>query len=336
MKFNYQTHANKPGIYKITNTHTSRIYIGQAQKLKNRWNDHKRHLLYGTHSNKFLQNDFNKCREELRHDDFLEFDVLEVMEGSTKEQRCAREEVLIQKVWDQCVNCYNIKKEVASKDRTCYSRTPEETSKIISENSKKYWSDPEWKAAQLEKMKLNAQKEEYRAKLSVSSKLMWSSEEFKASQKEKLKAAAANRPAEIEQRRIERSAATRRATLEKIKLYGVLIAPDGTEHEVWNVRRFASEHGLESNRRQLLRVLNGTRDTCKGWRNKTPRIPRAAAPLKKYIYTIQSPDGSIHCITFLKQFIKDNPQLGLKYTGLHGLVNGNIDHYKGWKRYPQL
>lgn len=335
MKFNYDGHSLKPGIYKITNTQTSRVYIGQAKDFKKRWYDHKRHLLYGTHSNKFLQNDFNKCLAEQGNDDFLVFEVMEVMEDSTKEQRCAREEALIQEVWDKCVSCYNIKKETFSKDRTCYSRTPEETASLISANSKKFWSDPDWKTAQVAKIQLNAQKEEYKAKLSASAKRVWSSEEFKASQKEKLKLAVANRPAEVEQLRIERSVTTRRVTMEKRKFYGVLISPDGTEHEVWNISRFASEHGLANNRCQLIKVLNGTRDTCKGWKNKVPRGPTVATPLKKYIYTIQSPYGHIYCITFLNQFIADNPDLGLRPTGLHGLVSGDIDDYKGWKRYPQ-
>jgi hypothetical protein len=91
MKLFYEQNSLKPGIYQIVNTQTKRIYVGQAKRFKQRWLQHRHQLLKGSHGNSFLQSDFNKCREELGHDDFLEFRILEVMEGSTKEQRNKRE-----------------------------------------------------------------------------------------------------------------------------------------------------------------------------------------------------------------------------------------------------
>lgn len=110
MRFFYNEHSLISGIYKIINTHTNRIYIGQAKEFKERWKKHRGSLLNNKHQNRFLQADFNKSREELGHDDFLEFHVLEVMENSTKEERNKREEEWIAKHWDKQNLCYNLTK----------------------------------------------------------------------------------------------------------------------------------------------------------------------------------------------------------------------------------
>jgi hypothetical protein len=109
MKLFYAQQSLKSGIYKILNTHTNRIYIGQAKRFKQRWSQHKYHLLKGSHGNTFFQHDFNKCKEELGHDDFLEFHVLEVMEGSTKEARNKREEQTYDEL-KSCFEVYNVQK----------------------------------------------------------------------------------------------------------------------------------------------------------------------------------------------------------------------------------
>lgn len=127
MRFIYQEHSLKPGIYKILNTHTNRVYIGQAKEFKARWNGHKRSLITEKHQNKFLLNDFRKCSEELGHDDFLEFHVLEIMEGSSKEERNLKEEEWIAKFWDKQQLCYNFKQKTEAQERSCFSLTPEET-----------------------------------------------------------------------------------------------------------------------------------------------------------------------------------------------------------------
>ena len=140
MKFIYQEHANLSGIYKILNTHTSRIYIGQAKLLKVRWNQHKSSLLNSKHQNRFLQADFKKCREELGHDDFLEFHVLEMMEGSTKEERGLREEHWIAQWFDSGKQCYNLIPKAISREG-CPSKNPEETKAKKSAKGKELWSD---------------------------------------------------------------------------------------------------------------------------------------------------------------------------------------------------
>ena len=169
MKFNYQSHSLKPGIYKITNTSSNRIYIGQAQKIKNRWQGHSISLRGNKHQNKFLQNDFNKCKEELGHDDFLVFEVIEVMEGSTKEERNKREEWWISQHYDDQAACYNFKEKVEGKERSCFSLTPEETKRKQSAAHKANWENPE-----------------FREKIIASQKERWADEEYKRDMLQKL------------------------------------------------------------------------------------------------------------------------------------------------------
>ena len=46
------------GIYKITNSHTGKSYIGQSKNIEKRINDHIKELNEGTHHNKDLQKDW--------------------------------------------------------------------------------------------------------------------------------------------------------------------------------------------------------------------------------------------------------------------------------------
>lgn len=187
MKFNYESHSLKSGIYKITNTHTGRVYIGQAKEFKNRWKGHASSLRAGKHQNKFLQNDFNKCKEELGNDDFLVFDVLEVMEGSTKKERSDREELEIAKYFDKCKTCYNIKEKAGDTERSCYSKTPEETSRKQSERMKELWQDPEYVAKVKPAFEAAVHDPAIREKLSQVRKERWADPEYKASMSEKIK-----------------------------------------------------------------------------------------------------------------------------------------------------
>ena len=50
----------KSGIYQIRNTKDNKIYIGSAVNLNKRKNNHFSHLRRNLHSNKHLQNAFNK------------------------------------------------------------------------------------------------------------------------------------------------------------------------------------------------------------------------------------------------------------------------------------
>lgn len=189
MQFNYQSHSLKPGIYKITNLHSGRYYYGSAKQFKNRWHAHKAELLKGRHANRFLQNDFNKCKAELGHDNFLVFDVIEVMENSTQEERTAKEQSFIDKFFDGCKQCYNIRKDAITSERSCYSNTPEETKEKKSKLMRQLWQDPEYREKVIPHLQANWENPEYREKISVARKETWNDPEFRASMSEKIAAA---------------------------------------------------------------------------------------------------------------------------------------------------
>jgi len=52
------------GIYCIENIVNHKKYIGLSRNIKRRFSDHRAHLRTNTHNNKFLQEDFNNCKEE--------------------------------------------------------------------------------------------------------------------------------------------------------------------------------------------------------------------------------------------------------------------------------
>lgn len=66
---------NRAGIYIITSTENSRVYIGSTVNFKNRWKHHRVSLRRGVHSNPHLQRAWNKYGE-----DTFEFGVLEYLD----------------------------------------------------------------------------------------------------------------------------------------------------------------------------------------------------------------------------------------------------------------
>ena len=52
------------GIYKIINTKTDKVYIGQSSAYLNRWHTHKSRLRNNKHDNPSLQEDYNTYGEE--------------------------------------------------------------------------------------------------------------------------------------------------------------------------------------------------------------------------------------------------------------------------------
>lgn len=103
----------------IFNNYNWRIYVGSSKSFWKRWNDgHHKSLLRNKHSNRFLQADYNKCKEELGHDDFLEFHVIQDMPGSSREERLAIEENWIKVHFDNGKQCYNLSDKAVSREDT--------------------------------------------------------------------------------------------------------------------------------------------------------------------------------------------------------------------------
>ena len=90
--FFYNGDSAKSGIYEIRNRLTNRSYIGQSGRITKRWQDHKKVLSSEKKTNKFLLADYKKCKELLGHDDFLEFHIIEVLDGISRAERLQKEE----------------------------------------------------------------------------------------------------------------------------------------------------------------------------------------------------------------------------------------------------
>jgi len=123
MNIQYKNSANKNGIYFIRNIINGRLYVGSTVRFKKRSHDHIASLKTNRHSNKYLQNDFNKCGEEA----FI-FEVIEVVEE--KSQLLIREQYYIDQFYDSQDQCYNFRK------LACDSRAGKKNKNPIAENSK--------------------------------------------------------------------------------------------------------------------------------------------------------------------------------------------------------
>src|SRR5258705_5831466 len=71
-----------PGIYIILNTKNGKVYLGQTQNIRIRWNRHKRDLIKGNHPNKHLQLAWNKYGEKA-----FQFKILERCEVDKLNER---------------------------------------------------------------------------------------------------------------------------------------------------------------------------------------------------------------------------------------------------------
>lgn len=249
MRFHYQEHSLKSGIYKIVNTHTNRVYIGQAKEFKERWSSHRYQLRNGKHQNKFLLGDFNKCLAVLGHDDFLEFHVLELMEVSTRVQRNEREEWWIAQVYDKGHSCYNFQLKAAG-----WTQPTEEAIANRSRTMKERWQDPAFKAstgANISKALMGHEVSEItRQNMSIA-------------RKGKPNGKLGSAHSDEAKRKISKSLV---GSARRAKTYDVvLIAPDGTTYQkVTNLAKFATEHRLH--KQDLHRVVTGKRASCKGWK----------------------------------------------------------------------
>lgn len=284
MKLNYQEHSLKPGIYKIINTRTNRVYVGQAKEFKARWRGHCSSLLNNKHQNKFLLNDFKKCREELGHDDFLEFYVLEVMENSTKEARNKREEEFIAQYWDRQDLCYNFKQKIAGKERSVFSNTPEETKELLSQAQKRLWQDPEERQKRIE-----GRDGKRREKIGKACSEMWTSmteeQKHEISQKRVQLTQESWADPEIRQKRLDglRTNSWKVSKAQKklaqdpehrakliaqgqkyAKTYQML-NPEGQLIEIHNMTKFCRENELT--KQHMIAVAKGREPSHKGWTN---------------------------------------------------------------------
>jgi group I intron endonuclease len=107
MLFNYEGNSLKSGIYEIINCVNGKRYIGSSKEFKSRWKGHFNSLTKNKHKNKHLQYSFIKYSNALGNNNFLEFHIIEIMEGSTKEERKIREEFWINFCLKENIDLYN-------------------------------------------------------------------------------------------------------------------------------------------------------------------------------------------------------------------------------------
>lgn len=156
MQMIYGSHGKRGGIYKITNSLNGRVYIGSAKHFSKRWNQHRVALLKGRHSNKFLQKDFDKCLAEQSNDNFLVFEIVQVIEGvNFQEERFKAEQSFIDELFDKCITCYNMQKRVSAfpVNKGKAFRHKSETKELIANSSRERWADPDYKTTVIQKMK---------------------------------------------------------------------------------------------------------------------------------------------------------------------------------------
>lgn len=145
VQFNYNGLSKSSGIYVIFNNHNWRIYVGSTKQFFKRWVDgHYKSLQGDRHSNKFLQSDFNKCRQELGHDNFLEFHIIQDMPKSTREERLLVEDKWIKVHFDHGKQCYNLTDRAISREGL-ELKNSKQTKQKQSEASKKNWQNSEYK-----------------------------------------------------------------------------------------------------------------------------------------------------------------------------------------------
>lgn len=263
MKLNFNNNELKQGIYVSINKHSNRIYVGKTIiNFKERWNEHVRLLLQNKHFNKFLQRDYNKCKKKLEHDDFLEFHIIEILESPTQEEISKMEQFYILSIFDNQEFCYNIKKGSEEKERSCFSNTPEKTKKIHSENSKKMWSNPEFKEKMRKSFIGRKASENAKKKMSTKKKERWKN---KTEEERKNQIAGFIEYNEIKKGKIDEN--SRGMNNPRAKIYDniKLMSPNGeifTKIECLNV--FCRKNGLDPS--HMIKVLNKKLKTHKGWK----------------------------------------------------------------------
>lgn len=115
--------STNSGIYRIENTKTRKVYIGQAGNLRKRYLDHISALRRDNHDNSYLQNAWNKYDEE----DFV-FSILEECEADKLAQQ--------EQHWMDYYRCYdrrygyNINPSSTNNPMLGQTHTPEARAKI--------------------------------------------------------------------------------------------------------------------------------------------------------------------------------------------------------------
>lgn len=235
----YNGHSKSSGVYRILNKVNGRIYIGSAKEFKSRLTSHLSSLRRGTHHNKFLQNDFNKCSEEA-----FVFEVLEVVSGSSDNRKQTEQVYLDENFLRGNDLCYNAIKTSTVYEYKAKRKTPsDETRKKISESRK---GIPAW------------------------NKGVCGYQGSPCSEEKKDKISKANKGRKVPRELVEKQMAAR-GDYSGLKSHNVkrltdlsLISPEGIKYETIEcLTVFCSEHGLSQ--KSMWKVVNRKTASYKGW-----------------------------------------------------------------------
>lgn len=234
------------GIYLIRCKDTNKNYVGQSINIARRIQAHKCQLRNNTHANEYLQAAWNKYLEES-----FEFLTLELVEP---EFLTAREIFYIKNYQSSLrQHGYNLSFPDATKE---HFRHTEEAKRKVSE-----------------KKKGTIVSDATKAKLSKAVKVCG----YKHSKETLALISAANRGKRLSEWHINRIKQSKLGiarteevkkaiskSKDKYKTSGVLISPTGERVEVFGLRAFCKEKGLDHT--HIGRVLSGKAKTHKGWR----------------------------------------------------------------------
>lgn len=279
MLFNYSGHSNKPVIYLIYNTHSHGIYVGQGSECKRRWmRGYAQTLPRGRCHNRHMQNDYNLCLNLLGHNDFLEFHVLRVMEGSTQSEREKIEGKFISFFKRLGYHVYN------NIDNPNSPVLSEQTKQKISYAKKAFYQTAEGKALvksiassrigkSYEEQYGVERSKEIREKIRENKLVEMNKSDVKESLRQQLTGkTSVERYGEAKAAEVKRKQSLSRKgyyTGQESSRYKILKniqlrSPDGMIYtNIEGIKEFAEKHGLSKN--HLSELLSGKRKTHHGW-----------------------------------------------------------------------
>ena len=253
MLFFFEGSSLQSGIYEIRNRFSNRSYIGQAKEFKSRWlRGYRTSLRSGKCHNAYLQADYDKCKDILGHDDFLEFHIIEEMANSNKLDRIIREQEWIQialQIYGK-KHVYNFKENILSGKEGHWSDLPENNAvrKKLSIASTSLWKNASYRtkvvAAHVGKLASPGTKQKM-SKSHKGAKAVWFGKKLSEEHKRKLSESHKGQQAS-----------------NKKEFH--LIGPDGVEYKGLGISKFIKEQHLSSGR--MFKLLKGELMEYQGWR----------------------------------------------------------------------
>lgn len=146
-----------PGIYTLTNTVSGTVYVGQARNIRKRWEVHRCTLEKGGHRNGYLQRAWNKYGPEA-----FRFEVILDLSSTPRDALTTRlneEEIAALRHYPETYNLME----------AGYSGTvaSDATRRLLSEQRKANWADPERRARIVSGMRKRAADPEHQKRRGV-------------------------------------------------------------------------------------------------------------------------------------------------------------------------